>query len=465
MTHYLADLVAPLDALLLKGDADPSTRAIMNAALVLRDEPDGATLAEAFERASRAVPRMRQRVIGDGWSWGRATWVPDEAFDASGHVRHVGAPGDGTVSAVLTMAAGFATAPFDPAKPLWDAFLVSGVEGGRAVLLLRIHHAIADGVRALHMLANLLDLDPHPTKEELPALEQRGAGIRRVGERWVQTTSQVMATRQGRADSWARLMLETSLHPRDSVLGAGRYARSVMRTYATGGADPSPLLRSRSRTRGFAALELPLTQMRQVGSAHSATVNDVFLTGLIGGLRSYQELMDVPVGDLPVAFPINVSTDASHESGNHFSAGVISGPCSLEDPIERLQEVHGSVAARRAEPGVDAPLRLAPLLHQVPARLATKALNAYARRVDLQASNIIGPDCAVFLAGARVERFYAFGPLPGIPVMAVLVSYEGTCTVGFTIDPAAVTDPELFVECTRGAFIELGVDAVLPSSP
>ena len=87
MTHYLADLVAPLDALLLKGDADPSTRAIMNAALVLKSAPDGDALVEAFERATRAVPRMRQRVLDHGWSWGRATWVPDDAFDVTGHVR------------------------------------------------------------------------------------------------------------------------------------------------------------------------------------------------------------------------------------------------------------------------------------------------------------------------------------------------------------------------------------------
>ena len=460
MTHYLADLVAPLDALLLKGDADPSTRAIMSAALVLNSAPDSETLCEAFERAARAVPRMRQRVVDDGWSWGRrATWVPDDAFDVMGHVRQVGAPGDASVSAVLAMASSFATAPFDPAKPLWDATLVTGVEGGRAVLLLRVHHAIADGVRALHMMANLLDLEPHPSRDELPALEQRGAGIRAVGERWVRTTSQVMATRQHRADSLARLALEGSLRPRETISAAGRYVRSVLRTYASVGADPSPLLQSRSRARRFDVLEIPLAQMRAAGAAHSATVNDVFIAGLLGGLGTYQERMGSSVSDVPVAFPINVAGDAAHDSGNHFSAGLIPGPCSLQDAEQRLQAVHALVSARRAEPGVDAPLRLAPLLHQVPARLATTALTAYARRVDLQASNIIGPDCAVFLAGAQVERFYAFGPLPGIPVMAVLVSYEGTCTVGFTIDPAAVTDPDLLVECTLEAFSDLGVGA------
>ena len=233
MTHYLADLVAPLDALLLKGDADPSTRAIMNAALVLSSEPDNDALGEAFDRAARAVPRMRQRVVDDGWYWGRATWVPDDAFDVMGHVRQVGAPGDGSVSAVLAMASSFATAPFDPAKPLWDATLVTGVEGGRAVLLMRVHHAIADGVRALHMMANLLDLEPHPSRDELPALEQRGAGIRAVGERWVRTTSQVMVTRQQRADSWLVSCWKARCTRARASPGPAGTSRSVLRTYAS----------------------------------------------------------------------------------------------------------------------------------------------------------------------------------------------------------------------------------------
>jgi hypothetical protein len=181
-------------------------------------------------------------------------------------------------------------------------------------------------------------------------------------------------------------------------------------------------------------------------------------------LRSYHQCLGEPAPDLPIAFPINLATDGSAESGNHFSAGVISGPCSVDDPWERLRLVHELVAARRQEPGIDAPLRLAPFVQHVPSRLATPALRAYARRVDLQASNVIGPDCALYLAGTRVQRFYAFGPLPGVPLMAVLVSYAGTCTVGLTIDPASVTEPNLLVESVAGAFAELGVETVGPDS-
>jgi len=452
---HLPGLVAPLDALLLKGDADPATRAIMSSALILDRAPDFDRLTEAFERASRSVPRMRAIVVKPSLPLGQAQWVPDDHFQVLDHVREVGAPGDGSLEAVLAMASASATAPFDPARALWDAVLVTGVDDGGAVVLIRVHHAIADGVRVIQMMAHLLDLEPETAHPELPRLEQRGATLRRTSERLVHTASQTALTHQRRALRASAAMLRSALDPIGSVSGAASYTRSAVRTYGNGGAAPSPLLQSRSRARTFGILELGLDEMRSCAKSRSATVNDLFLTGLLGGMVRYHEAFGAPVSDIPVSFPIDVAGDASPESGNHFSAAVIAGPSSVGDPANRLRLVHDLVISRRAEPGLDAPLRLAPVLHQAPSWLATAGMNAYSRRIDLQASNIVGPDCAVYLAGARVTRFYAFGPLPGVPVMAVLVSYEQTCTVGFTIDPAAVTEPKLFVQLTGEAFDEL----------
>jgi len=455
VTHYLADLVAPLDALLLKGDADPTTRAIMTCALVLSEEPDMDRLIDAFDRATREVPRMRQRVAGPSWIRSQAEWVPDDKFAVADHLRRVGAPGDRSMAAVLEMAGESATAPFDPARPLWDATLVTGVQDARAVMLLRVHHAIADGVRAIHMMANLLDLEPNPSKVELPVLEQRGSGLAAVRDGLVRTTSQAMLTQQRRADFIARQTFDLAWRPVGAVSRVAVYTRSAVRTYADGGAKPSPILRERSRTRKFATLEFALDDARAAAKGASATVNDLFLAGLLGGMRRYHEALGAPVADLPISFPVDVAGNAAPDSGNHFSAAVIPGPCTIADPGERLRAVHKLVVSRRYEPGLDAPLRLAPILRQMPSSLAKAALSAYARRVDLQASNIVGPDCALFLAGANIERFYAFGPLPGVPAMAVLVSHQGVCTVGFTIDPAAVTDPGLLIASTRESFAEL----------
>jgi hypothetical protein len=199
---------------------------------------------------------------------------------------------------------------------------------------------------------------------------------------------------------------------------------------------------------------MSLDAMKATAKGNSVTVNDVYLTGLLGGARRYQQAFEFAVTDVAIALPIDVAEN-HHQTGNHISAAIIPGPASIADPLARLRAVHDLVASRRAEPGLRALDQLAPTLRQVPARIAIAAMGAHARRVDLQASNLIGPACPVYMAGERVERLYAFGPLPGIPAMAVLISYDGVCTVGFTLDPAAVTDVPLYLDCMSEAFDEL----------
>ena len=398
---------------------------------------------------------MRSIVARPAILLGQPHWTPDDHFDVGNHLRQVGAPGDGSLEAAIRMASQSATAPFDPARPLWDAVLVTGIRDERAVLLLRVHHAVADGVRAIAMMANLLDLEPNPPESDTPSLEQRGSALVRTTATLFRATNHTAATQQARARRTTRAVLRTAFRPVGTATDAIDYTRSALRTFSAAGAEPSALFKDRSRARRYGSLDLDMTRMRHGAKHHDATINDVFLTGLLGGLRRYHQEMGLEIRDVPLSFPIDVSGTADPDSGNHFSAAVIPGPSSEGDPVERLRAVHDLVAARRTEPGLDAPTRLAPVLNHVPGKLASAGLAAYARRVDVQASNIIGPDCPLFLAGTQVGAFYAFGPLPGVPVMAVLVSYDGRCTIGFTIDPAAVTDPDLLVRLTGEAFEEL----------
>lgn len=452
----LPEDLAALDELLLKGDAWPTTRPIMTSALVLSRRPAEGLLEAAFERATKAVPRMRQRVARSAWTAGRATWVDDDAFDPSFHLRCIGAPGDGSLAAALAWASDGATAPFDPARPLWDAVLVERLVDGRALVVIRAHHAIADGVRAMEMLAALLDLEPSPPDAtpsaeidvDTTVLSPNAAQIlRAVWRVWVTNPQQAVTL--------TRSFYDASLHPVQTLAAKASYVRSALRTVDRGNAKPSPLLSVRSTSRKFATLEVPLNAMKATAKNNGVTVNDVYLTGLLGGLRSYHQAFELPAADVALALPIDVAGLGEHEAGNHISAAIIPGPASIADPVERLKAVHALVTSRRAEPGLRALDHLAPTLRQVPARIAIAAMGAHARRVDLQASNLIGPSCMLYLAGEHVHRFYAFGPLPGIPAMAVLVSYDGVCTIGFTLDPAAVTDIELLLDSIRGAFDEL----------
>lgn len=457
----LPEDLAALDELLLKGDAWPTTRPIMTMALVLSRPPAAGLLEAAFDHATRAVPRMRQRVAHSAWTAGRASWVDDDAFDPAYHLRGIGAPGDRSLDAALEWASGASTVPFDPARPLWDAVLVERLVGGGAVVVIRAHHAIADGVRAIQMMATLLDLEPSPPSppprpdvNDAPTVLSPDIAqvLRAAGRAWVTNPLQMGAL--------ASSVFGASLHPMRAVADTTSYVRSALRTVDRAHAEPSKLLSGRSSSRRFMTLEVSLDAMKATAKANAVTVNDVYLTGLLGGMRRYHEAFDLEAADVALALPINIGGTNQHEAGNHISAAIIPGPASIADPAERLRTVHELVTARRAEPGLRALDRLAPTLRQVPARVAIAVMGAHARRVDLQASNLVGPPCPVYLAGEKVERMYGFGPLPGIPAMAVLVSYGGVCTIGLTLDPAAVTDTVLFARCVADAFDELLDDAV-----
>jgi len=452
----LPEDLAALDELLLKGDAWPTTRPIMTLALVLSRTPAPGCVEAAFAKAISTVPRMRQRVARSVWTLGRASWVDVEGFEHSYQLRRIGAPGDGSLDSALAWASAGATAPFDPARPLWDAALVERLVDGRALVVIRAHHAIADGVRAIQMMAALLDLEPSPPRaplnddvEKPPTVLSPNTAqvLRAVGRAWV--------TNPAQAAGLARSVSSASLRPARALADTTSYVRSALRTVDRGRATPSPLLSGRSDSRRFATLEVPLDAIKAAAKINEVTVNDVYLTGLIGGLRRYHEAFELVPFDVALALPIDVAGPSAKEAGNHISAAIIPGPASIDDPVARLRIVHELVASRRAEPGLGALDHLAPTLRQVPARAAIAAMGVHARRVDLQASNLVGPAFPLYLAGQKVDRMYAFGPLPRVPAMAVLVSYEGVCTIGFTLDPAAITDTGLFVSCVQDAFEEL----------
>ena len=134
---------------------------------------------------------------------------------------------------------------------------------------------------------------------------------------------------------------------------------------------------------------------------------------------------------------------------------MLAGPATIEDPVQRMRCISERVRQARAEPGLDAAQRLAPVLARLPSAVAALGLAGHARRIDLQASNLMGAPVPTYLAGQRVCRIYPFGPLPGIPVMAVLLSHDGICSVGLTLDPAAVEDPDLFLTCVCEGFDEV----------
>jgi hypothetical protein len=207
-------------------------------------------------------------------------------------------------------------------------------------------------------------------------------------------------------------------------------------------------------------VEVPLERLRAAGKAAGGTLNDAFLAGLVGGMRRYHDLHGVDLQALTVAFPISIRASDDPLGANRFAGARIVAPITEPDPAQRIRLIGARARAAREEPALGFMDTLSPVLSRLPAVVAATMTERVTRSIDLQASNIKGIQRTAYLAGARVERLFAFGAAPGPAVMVTLMSYDGMCCIALTINGAAIPDHERFREC-----IVEGFDEVLTLAP
>src|SRR3954468_7257692 len=156
--HRMSDA----DALMWTIEKDPQLRSTITAVAVLDQSPDRERLVESLERATRLVPRLRQRVVSNPLSIAPPRWESDPNFDLNFHLRWVRASGDGTLKDLFSIAEPIAMQGFDRARPLWEYTVVEGLEDGKAGLIMKIHHAITDGVGGVALMLATFDLERDP---------------------------------------------------------------------------------------------------------------------------------------------------------------------------------------------------------------------------------------------------------------------------------------------------------------
>jgi diacylglycerol O-acyltransferase len=451
------DELSPLDYLMHRGEAHPATRSAFLDLEILDAPADWARLREAIDRASRVVIRMRQKVVIPPVPTTPPRWVVDPDFDLDYHLRRVALPSPGTLRQLLDLAEVTLQSPLDTSRALWEAVYVEGLEEGRSALLMKLSHAITDGLGGIALFEQIYDTERDPAPRPMPPVpiprDVTGADLVRESIRQLpETTFAAGRKALGRvAATTARLIQR----PGPTVAEAIGFAGSARRMLGPPAASPSPLLRRRSLVSRTHVLELPLTELRAAAKAVGGSVNDAYLAALCGGLGRYHETLGVPVDALPLALPVSLRTGDDPASGNRFAGITIAAPIGEPDPAERMRLVREQVIARRAEPAIDMIGRLAPVLDLLP----DEALQAVTERItppDIQASNVPGYAQETFLAGARVARQYALGPLPRVAMMAILVSRAGTCTVSFRYDTASFTAGDQLEKC-----LQLGFDEVV----
>lgn len=452
----------PADAVMWDIELDPVLRSTITAVAVLDRSPDWDRLRTRLERASRMIPRLRQRVIVPPMRLGPPRWVVDPHFELDYHLRRVRATGDGTLADVLAVAEPIAMDAFDRARPLWQFTLVEGLEGGRSALIQKLHHSMTDGVGGIELALMLLDAERDAPELDMPepptsvpmsplsmAADASIEGLRGA-------LSQILAVPGG----VARGVVCAVADPIGSSIRANDLGRSLARMLAPIPESASPLMQDRSLGRRFHALDVSLADLkaaghRAAGPDGGGSVNDAFLAGVVGGLARYHERHGAPLSELRLTMPISLRRPGDHPGGNRFAPARFAVPADITDPIERMQRLGALAEHWRDEPGLAHTDAVAAVLDRLPVSVTTSIFGGMLKHVDAVVTNVPGVDDTVYLGGAEVLRQYAFAPPTGAAINVALVSHCGRACIGVVVDTAAVDDDAGLMDDMAAAFDEV----------
>lgn len=414
-------------------------------------------LAREIEAHLLKYDRFRQRVVyevgGPAWEW-------DEQFDLAHHLRRVALPGGADKAALETYVGELASEPLDARRPLWQFDLVERYEGGSA-LVARIHHCIADGIALIGVLLSLTSttpdgpplaygapvgrgrvdhVDPNPwralidpmTKATVRAIETTGT----VTSKMMSTTSQLMID---------------PLRMGEYMGVANRFAQDAARIALMGNDTMTALKGKPGGDKVVAWCEpLPLGEVKAVGKALGASVNDVLLSSVAGALRAYLVSRGDAVerAEIRAMVPVNLRAPGDeHKLGNRFGLAPIVLPIGIAHPIERLYEVR-----RRMEElkGGYQPLLAMGVLGAVgfmPKLMQDEILGYFSRKATAVMTNVPGPQQPLYLAGAKLRQIMFWVPQSGDIGMGVsILSYAGGVQFGVITDRALTPDPHAIIE-------------------
>jgi WS/DGAT/MGAT family acyltransferase len=421
--------MAPADSILCTIEADPVLRSTIIAVARCDRPPDRAGLAAALGRAVEALPRLRSRIAEPLWPVRPRRWEEDPAFALDHHLRFVRVGGAGDLRAVLDLAARFAEEAFDPARPRWVVWVVEGLDGDRAALVLKVHHAITDGVGGMGLALQVL-ADEEAAAPAGPARPATGAG------------------------AVARRLAGAAADPLGTVRSAAALAGSLVRVLAPATRRLSPLLQARGLDRRLDVFDVPIAGLRAAADRAGGTLNDAYLAAVTGGLARYHERLGAPVDRLRATLPISIRRPDDPPGGNRFVPARLVLPVA-GDPLVRARTAGAIVRRWRAEPAFELADRVAAVLDRLPPPLVVRLFGGMLKNVDVDIVNVPGAQRPFTVGGARVERFWAFAPPAGTAVSITLLSHAGNCCVGINADTAAVGDPEALCACLREGFAEV----------
>lgn len=398
-------------------------------------------LAAIMRDRLRRMPMLRRRVVPVLRGLGNPVVIDDPDFDVTRHLRLVTLDPPGDQHGLDRAIADVVGVPLAPDRPLWQMTVVDGLADGRIAFVMKLHHALADGVASVAMLENAFVVDEddavveefHP--EPLPHGRPLYRSTARSAARAVRTVPRVVT----------------------GTISGAREARAIKRETRAPQARPfsgprTPFNVSLTADRTFATCALPLATLSDLKASAGVTLNDAFLTICGGGIRRYLDRLGArPAESLVASVPMATRTERHRLSGNHVDNLFLPIRTDLADPVARARAINdASAAARRIRTAFGPELfelrsGLVPAaVHGLMPRLwgATHLANHVRPPLNLIASCVRGPRDAMEVDDAVVTSLYSCGPiLEGIGLNITAWSYVDTLYVSILGCSASLPDP------------------------
>lgn len=466
------------------------------------DAPGGAGLEATkqtiLERIDQLAP-FRRRLVEVPLGLDLPYWIEDPDFDIDFHVRHHAVPPPGTAQQLAEAISRIVARPLDRARPLWELYVIEGVDDGRLIAqLTKVHHAAIDGASGALMLAAILDLDPDhrpvtgpspwkpetvPSDEELLRITL-GQYIRRP-EKMVRLSVRTVrelaaATRSG----GLRAIADMIAQPMPGAVGSlmrrrlrSQYGEDTDRPPALPPtqAPRTPWNQAITPHRRFAYTTIPLDDAKAVRRAFGCTFNDVVMAVCSGALRRYLLHHDcLPEESLIAMVPVSVrSGNESDAYQNRVSALLADLATNEADPVKRLRRVQQSMTAAKENHVAIPAETLMDYTQFAPPAIAARAMRMASRlRIadrmnppfNLVISNVPGPSAPLYMAGARLQHFYPVSALAdGQGLNMTVQSYNGNLDFGFIACRELVPDVWLLTDLLQEAMQELLTAAQPPT--
>jgi WS/DGAT/MGAT family acyltransferase len=435
----------------------PTNLMMITGVIVLEHALDVAVLKRTVEARFLSFRRFRQRPIELSGQW---YWETDETFDINWHVRRAALPSPAGKAELQEYVSNLASSPLDQNKPMWQFHLIENYNGGGA-LVVRVHHCYADGIALVQVMLSLHDTSPHARHHmpHTPAKLKRSGGT--VFERLLAPARHQVENAVGMVEAVLQKTYGVIRDPAaavESLMGLARtgsheaaeIARELVHALML---SDDPATRFKAPLGVFKRVAwcdpIPLDQVKAVGKALDATVNDVLMACAAGALRAYLLERGETADGLTIraTIPVNLRPlEHAKELGNHFGLVFLDLPIGLANPVARLLAVRGSMAELKHSRQAVMSYGMLSALGVGPNSLQRPALELLSRKASAVATNVPGPSVPLYLCGVPVREMMVWVPQSGSIGMGIsILSYSGKVYFGLIADTKLVPDPECII--------------------